>query len=73
MRRAPTALTTTKIQIRVRHVSTHVGVYDNEKVNRLTKAAVEKDTLGGGKDGGTETGQALEALADSIIVVILNR
>ena len=35
----------TKIQIRVRHVPTHVGVHGNEKADRLAKAAARRAHL----------------------------
>ena len=66
-------LSTAKIQIRVRHVPVHVGVYDNEKTDRLTKAAVRRAHLAATRTEEQRQDQALEALAESIIAAILNR
>ena len=73
MRRALTALATVNIQIRVRHVPTHVGVYGNEKADRLSKAAAKRAHLAAARTDEQRQDQALEALADSIIAAILNR
>ena len=73
MRRALTALATAKIQIRVRHVPAHVGVYGNEKADRLAKAAARRAHLAAARTDEQRQDQALEALADSIIAAILNR
>ena len=73
MRRALTALARAKIQIRVRHVSAHVDIYDNEKVDRLVKAAARRSHLAATRTEEQRQNQALYALADSIIDAILNR
>ena len=73
MRRALTALATANIQIRVKHVPDHVGVYGNEKADRLTKAAATRAHLAAARTDEQREDQALEALADSIIAAILNR
>ena len=73
MRRALTALATAKIQIRVRHVPAHVGIYGNEKADRLAKAAARRAHLAATRTDEQRQDQALEALADSIIAAILNR
>ena len=73
MRRALTALTTVKIQLRVRHVPEHVGVYGNEKADRLAKAATRRAHLATTRTDEQRQDQALDALADSIIAAILNR
>ena len=73
IRRALTALATAKIQIRVRHVPAHVGVYGNEKEDRLSKAAARRAHLAAARTDEQRQDQALEALADSIIAAILNR
>ena len=73
MRRALTALTTANIQIRVRHVPAHVGVYGNKKADRLAKVAAKRTHLAAARTEEQRQDQALEALADSIIAVILNR
>ena len=73
MRRALTALATVKIQIRVKHVPAHVGIYGNEKADRLTKAAARRAHSAAARTNDQREDQALEALADSIIAAILNR
>ena len=73
MRRALTALATANIRIRVRHVPAHVGVYGNEKADRLAKAAARRAHLAAARTDEQREDQALEALADSIIAAILNR
>ena len=57
----------------MRHVSTHVGIYGNEKADRLTKAAARRAHLAAARTDEQRQDQALEALADSIIAAILNR
>ena len=73
MRRALTALARAKIQIRVRHVPAHVGIYGNEKADRLAKAAARRAHLAAARTEEQRQDQALDALADSIIAAILNR
>ena len=73
MRRALTALAAAKIQIRVVHVPAHVGIYGNEKADRLAKAAARRAHLAAARTEDQRQDQALDALADSIIAAILNR
>ena len=51
----------------------HVGVYGNEKADRLAKAAARRAHLAAARTDEQREDQALEALADSIIAAILNR
>ena len=54
-------------------VSTHVGIYGNEKADRLTKAAARRAHLAAARSNEQREDQALEALADSIVAAIMNR
>ena len=61
MRRALTVLATAKIQIRVKHVPAHVGVYGNEKADRLSKAAARRAHLAAARTDEQRQDQAIEA------------
>ena len=73
MRRALTALATTGIKIRVRHVPAHVGIYGNEKADRLAKVAARRAHQAAARTEDQRHDQALEAMADAIVAAILNR
>ena len=74
MRRVLTALKqTNNFRVRFQHVSAHVGIYGNEKADRLAKAAAKRAHLAAARTDEQRQEQALDALADSIVAAILNR
>ena len=72
-KRALTALRQKDISIEFRHVPAHVGVYGNERADRLAKAANRRAHLAHDRTDEQREDQALNALADSIVAAILNR
>ena len=56
-----------------RHVPAHVGVYGNERADRLAKAAARRAHLANARTSEQREEQAVEALADSIVASILSR
>ena len=74
MRRVLTALKQTKnFQVRFQHVPAHVGIYGNERADRLAKAAANRAHLAAARTEEQRQEQALDALCDSIVAAILNR
>ena len=73
IKRALAALSQKGIQIRFVHVPAHVGVYGNERADRLAKAAANRAHRANARTDEEREEQALEALADSIVSAILNR
>ena len=73
LRRALTALATAKIDLEVKHVPAHVGIYGNERADRLTKAAARRAHRAAARTVEQRQDQALDALADSIVAAILDR
>ena len=73
LRRALTALAEANICIKFRHVPAHVGIYGNERADRLAKAAARRAHLAAARTDEQRQEQALEALADSIVAAILSR
>ena len=73
IKRALTAMEKSKISIKFKHVPAHVGVYGNERADRLAKAAARRAHLAASRTGEQREDQALEALADAIVDSILNR
>ena len=67
------ALRQKDISIEFRHVPAHVGVYGNERADRLAKAANRRAHLAHDRTDEQREDQALNALADSIVAAILNR
>ena len=72
-KRALTTLRQKDISIEFRHVPAHVGVYGNERADRLAKAANRRAHLAHDRTDEQREDQALDALADSIVLAILNR
>ena len=71
--RALTTLCQKDFSIEFRHVPAHVGVYGNERADRLAKAANTRSHLANARTKEQREDQALDALADSIKTAILNR
>ena len=72
-KRALSTLSQKDISIEFRHVLAHVGVYGNERADRLAKAAAKRTHLIHDRTEEQREDQALDVLADSIVLAILNR
>ena len=66
-------MATAKIDLEVRHISAHVGIYGNERADRLAKAAARRAHRAAARTVEQRQDQALDALTDSMIAAILNR
>ena len=73
IKRALAALKQRGIPTKFVHVPAHVGVYGNERADRLAKAAANRAHMANARTDEQREDQALEALADSIVSAILNR
>ena len=73
MKRALTALADAGIEVEFRYVHAHIGVYGNERADRLAKAAAKRAHLAASRTEEQRQDQLLDALADSIIEAIANR
>ena len=67
------ALANANIEVEFRHVPAHVGVYGNERADRLVKAAARRAHLAAARTDEQREDQALEALAESILLAITRR
>ena len=54
------------------YVPTHVGVYGNERADRLAKAAARRAHAAAARTSEQREEQALDALADSIVAAIID-
>ena len=66
-------MATAKISLQVKHTPAHVGMYGNERADRLAKAAARRAHQAAARTVEQRQDQALDAMADSIIAAILNR
>ena len=73
LRRALTALAKANISFEIKHLPAHVGIYGNERADRLAKAAARRAHLAAARTVEQRQDQALEALADSIVAAIMSR
>ena len=61
------------ISFMIKHVPAHVGVYGNERADRLAKAAARRAHQAHARTAEQREEQAINALADSIVDAILAR
>ena len=73
MRRALQALSAAGFGIVVRHVPAHVGIYGNERADRLAKAAAKRAHMAAARTQEQRLEQQIESLADSIVAAIIAR
>ena len=73
IKRVLLALAAAGISAKFKHVPAHVGVYGNERADRLAKAAARRAHLAAARTEEQRQDQALDALADSIVAAITNR
>ena len=73
MDRVLQALAKAKIEAEFRHVPAHVGVYGNERADRLANAAARRAHTATTRTEEQRQDQTLDALADAIIAAISNK
>ena len=73
MDRVLQALAEAKIEVEFRHVTAHIGIYGNERADRLAKAAARRAHRAAARTQEQRQDQALDALADAIIAAITSR
>ena len=73
MKRVLSTLDNADFAVEFRHVWAHVGIYGNERADRLAKAAAERVHKAASRTEEQRQDQLLDALADSIVAAIVNR
>ena len=73
MKRALTVLANADISVKFKHVPAHVGVYGNERADRLANAAAKRAHQAAARTQEQRQELLIEALADSIVAAIVNR
>ena len=73
MWRALQALSTAGFGVIFKHVPAHVGIYGNERADRLAKAAARRAHQAAARTDQQRQDQLVESLADSIVAAILAR
>ena len=73
MKRVLSALEKANLEVEFRYVPAHVGVYGNERADRLAKAAARRAHIAASRTVEQREEQLLDALADSIVAAIANR
>ena len=63
--------TRTKLQVSIHHVRAHVGIYGNEKADRLAKAAARRAITAATRTVEEMQELQLESMADAIVAAIL--
>ena len=63
--------TRTKLRVTFTHVRAHVGIYGNEKADRLAKAAAKRAITAATRSVEVQLELQLEAMADAIVAGIL--
>ena len=71
--RAKAALLQAGLQLILRHVPAHVGIYGNEKADRLAKAAAVRAHTAASRTDEEREEMHLDALADAIVDACTNR
>ena len=67
------ALERADVQLTPKHVPAHVGVYGNEKADRLAKAAAKRAHKAASRTAEEQLDRQLETMADDIVAACLTR
>ena len=73
LKRARAALSASNINFSLRHVPAHVGIYGNERADRLAKAAADRGHLSAARTEEELADRRLDGMADAIVAACLVR